>query len=207
MRPWDRAKPDTGAEKTVETAEVLTINPRLGKMELSRDIKAERRRQGMAAEHTYSVRVKWTGNLGTGTSHYRAYSRDHIIAGEPDDSRPTICGSADPAFRGDGSKWNPEQLLLSSLAQCHMLWYLHLAAEAGITVMSYVDHPTGTMVEHADGSGEFTEAILRPHVVISADSDTYVAHRLHERVPEVCFIARSVNFPVQHDPVIDTRYP
>ena len=155
-------------------------------------------------DHEYSVRVEWTGNLGTGTSGYRTYSRDHDVRGATADL-PVIHGSADPAFRGDADRWNPEQLLLASLSQCHMLWYLHLAADAGVTVTAYSDTPTGIMVEHPGGTGEFTSATLRPTVTIAPGNDPERAAALHDRAAEHCFIARSVNFPVHHEAVITTE--
>jgi len=90
--------------------------------------------------HTYTCSVTWTGNTGTGTSSYRAYSRDHIVAGP---GKPELPGSADPAFRGDAKRYNPEELLLASLSTCHMLWYLHLCADAKVTVVAYRDEPLG----------------------------------------------------------------
>lgn len=150
-------------------------------------------------EHKYEIQVQWTGNLGTGTSGYRAYSRDHEIVGPAGSTLPPITASADPAFRGDAARWNPEQLLLASLSQCHMLWYLHLAAVNNITVLSYTDTPVGSMDEHPDGSGEFVGATLRPVVTISAESDAELATKLHEKAHSFCFIARSVNFPVDHE--------
>lgn len=155
--------------------------------------------------HSYSVVVEWTGNKGTGTSDYRSYSRDHVVTGAAGTVLPPISGSADPAFLGDPGRWNPEQLLLASLSQRHILWYLHLAADAGVVVQSYVDRPVGTMVEHPDGSGEFTEVVLRPHVVISVPDLVETAAGLHEEVSRVCFIARSVNFPVRHEPTISVE--
>ena len=155
------------------------------------------------SDHEYSVCVEWTGNLGTGTSGYRAYSRDHDVRGTTT-GPPVIHGSADPAFRGDAHRWNPEQLLLASLSQCHMLWYLHLAADAGVTVTAYSDTPTGIMVEHPGGTGEFTSATLRPTVTIAPGSDPERAAALHDRAAEYCFIARSVNFPVHHEADITT---
>ena len=53
----------------------------------------------------------------------------------------------------------PEEMLVASLACCHVLWYLHLCAEAGVTVLAYRDKPTGTMVEDARKGGRFTEVI------------------------------------------------
>src|SRR5271163_5145980 len=146
-----------------------------------------------AREHLYSTTVEWTGNLGSGTSDYHAYSRDHEIGAKH--KRP-IPGSSDPAFRGARSRWNPEDLLLASLSTCHMLWYLHLAAESGITVTAYTDHAEGAMAEQPDGSGRFTRVLLRPSVTVRAGSDPKRANELHHSAHEKCFIANSVNFPV-----------
>lgn len=147
--------------------------------------------------HRYRLTVRWTGDTGAGTSGYRGYRRDHEVDAP---GKPTIPGSADPAFRGDPQRWNPEELLLAALAQCHMLWYLHLAAARGVVVRSYVDTPEGTMAEHADGSGEFTEVVLRPEVTITDPDLVEVAGALHEEANRHCFVARSVAFPVRHEP-------
>ncbi|MEV1129646.1 OsmC family protein [Agromyces sp. NPDC049794] len=152
----------------------------------------------MNREHHYKLELVWTGNDGEGTRTYRGYRRDHVV-GAP--GLPDLPGSSDPAFRGDPSRWTPEQLLVASLSQCHMLWYLHLAATNGIVVVGYEDAPTGTMVEHVDGDGVFREVVLHPTVTI-AEGDPELAQALHGRVNDVCFIARSVNFPVHHEPVL-----
>ncbi|WP_309103069.1 OsmC family protein [Microbacterium sp.] len=149
----------------------------------------------MNREHEYDLALTWTGNDGDGTRTYRGYRRDHTVVAE---GRPELLGSSDPAFRGDPGRWSPEQLLVASLSQCHMLWYLHLASTEGIVVVDYQDAPTGTMTEHAAGDGLFREVLLRPRVVI-AEGDKAVAEALHGRVGEYCFIARSVNFPVRHE--------
>jgi len=148
----------------------------------------------MAREHRYAVEIEWTGNQGTGTSGYRAYGRDHLVSAP---GKPAIPGSSDPAFRGDRARWNPEELLVVSVSQCHMLWYLHLAADAGIAVVDYRDAPAGVMVENADGSGRFTEIVLRPQVIVAAGADPSQALALHHAAHEKCFIANSVNFPVR----------
>lgn len=150
-------------------------------------------------KHEYTVAVDWTGNLGEGTSDYRAYSRDHVIAVA---GKPPITGSADPAFRGDGGRHNPEDLLVGSLSACHMLWYLHLCADAGIAVLGYRDEARGTMVETGDGGGRFSEVVLHPVVTIAAGGDAKRAEQLHERAHELCFIAASMNFPVRCEPDI-----
>ena len=154
----------------------------------------------MAREHTYSAAVTWTGNLGAGTAGYKAYSRDYDIDCP---GKPVIRGSADPAYRGDAGRYNPEDMLVAALSACHMLWYLHLCSSAGVVVTAYEDAADGVMQTHPpDGAGEFTRVTLRPRVTISAESDVETATRLHETANTNCFVARSVNFPVHHEPEI-----
>jgi organic hydroperoxide reductase OsmC/OhrA len=153
----------------------------------------------MTRRHTYETVVTWTGDRGTGTSGYRAYDRDHQVAAE---GRPPIPGSSDPAFRGDPARWNPEQLLVASLSQCHMLQYLHLCADAGVVVTGYVDHACGTMTETGQG-GRFTEVVLRPRVSVASPAMVAAATALHDAAHRVCFIASSVNFPVRHEPHVE----
>jgi organic hydroperoxide reductase OsmC/OhrA len=153
-----------------------------------------------AREHHYRITTTWTGNLGTGTSDYRAYSRNHEI--KILGKRAPIPGSSDQAFRGDPARYTPEELLVASLSTCHMLWFLHLCADAGITVTEYEDAAQGIMKEHPDGSGEFASVVLRPRAVITDAARIPDAASLHHRAHDLCFIARSVNFPVEHEPVI-----
>ena len=148
-------------------------------------------------EHSYRVTVSWTGNRGSGTASYRGYDRANEVRA---DGRPTIPGSSDPTFRGDAGRWNPEQLLVASLSQCHLLWYLHLAAEAGIVVTAYRDDATGTMVTDGTGGGRFTEVVLRPDVEVADGAMAERATALHRRANELCFVANSVAFPVRHEP-------
>ncbi|WP_336206615.1 OsmC family protein [Nonomuraea sp. LPB2021202275-12-8] len=152
----------------------------------------------MARLHTYPTTVTWTGNRGTGTSGYRDYARDHDLTA---DGPAAIAGSSDPAFRGDPARWNPEQLLVGSLSQCHMLWYLHLCAEAGVVITAYADHAVGTMAE-TSGGGHFTEVVLRPQVTVESPDMVDAATRLHTDAHKACFIASSVNFPVRHEPAV-----
>jgi organic hydroperoxide reductase OsmC/OhrA len=149
--------------------------------------------------HHYTAHIRWTGNSDAGTRDYRAYSRNHEISAA---GKPVVPGSSDPAFRGDPGRYNPEELLVVSLSQCHMLWYLHLCTNEGVVVTAYEDSPVGVMVEHDDGSGEFTEVTLRPRVTVSDASMQEAARVLHGEVHRFCFIARSVKFPVHHEPVI-----
>lgn len=144
-------------------------------------------------QHAYEVAVTWTGNSGEGTKTYRGYRRDHVIEVK---GKPELLGSSDPAFRGDPSRYNPEELLVASLSACHMLWYLHVCSANKISVMEYRDSASGLMEERADGSAAFTHVQLKPRVTITADGDQAKALSLHEEAHRLCFIANSVNFPV-----------
>jgi len=150
------------------------------------------------SEHTYALTVQWTGNRGGGTSSYRSYSRDHdvLIPG-----LPVLKGSADPTFHGDRERYNPEQLLLAALAQCHMLSYLHVAVKHGVVVTDYRDEASGRMRLNRDGSGQFEQVTLHPRVTVADAGQVDLAAGLHHEANQVCFIARSVNFPVLHQPV------
>lgn len=151
--------------------------------------------------HDYTLTVTWTGNRGAGTTGTSDYDRDHVVTAA---GKPELLGSSDPSFRGDAARWNPEELLVASLSQCHMLWYLALAAAAGVIVVDYRDDPTGTLVEHPDGAGEFTEVVLHPTVTVGDPSMVERAETLHERAHAKCFVARSVKFPVRHRPSVAT---
>lgn len=151
----------------------------------------------MSKEHHYKTTIQWTGNKGTGTSGYRSYERSHTISIE---NKAIIEGSSDPAFRGDKTKYNPEELLLASLSACHMLWYLHFCSEEGVIVTEYTDNAIGVMMEKTNGSGHFKEVTLHPVVIVAEKSMVEKANELHHKAHEFCFIANSVNFPVYQIP-------
>jgi organic hydroperoxide reductase OsmC/OhrA len=146
--------------------------------------------------HSYAVSLDWRGNHGTGTSGYRDYGREHIVSAT---GKPDIAGSADRAFHGDVERWNPEELLLAALSQCHMLSYLHVAASHGVVVTAYTDSAVGVMEQTRDGGGHFVSATIRPVVTIAGGS-VELAESLHAEASSKCFIAASVNFPVGHEP-------
>ena len=148
--------------------------------------------------HTYGTSVSWPAHRGDATTNYRAYRRDHTVFS---DGKTPIDASSDPAFRGDPARYNPEELLVASLSSCHMLWYLHLCSVNGIVVVDYRDDASGVMEESADGSGRFVRVTLRPRVIFSPESDETKALELHHEAHRLCFIARSVNFPVVVEPV------
>lgn len=150
-------------------------------------------------EHLYTVRLDWEGNRGSGTSGYATYGREHKFSAP---GKAPIAGSSDPAFRGDPARWNPEELFVASLASCHQLWYLHLAAEAGVVVIAYRDEPVGTLVEDPARGGWFTRVVLKPIVTIRDGDDVALATSLHQRAHHMCFIANSVDFDVECEPTI-----
>ena len=156
----------------------------------------------MSRTHEYTAEIRWTGNRGTGTSGYRDYDRAHDVSAQ---GKATIAGSSDPAFRGDPARWNPEELLVASLAQCHMLWFLHLAAVNDVVVTGYVDRPQGTMLEQDDGAGQFTRVVLKPEVTVAEAFMSEHSQKLHDHAHAQCYVARSVNFPVLHEPTVHVR--
>jgi organic hydroperoxide reductase OsmC/OhrA len=150
-------------------------------------------------EHRYALRATWTGDRGTGTSGYRDYDRAVTVdvAG-----KPSLLLSADKPFRGDPTRWNPEDLLLAALSECHLLSYLHACVQAGVIVVAYEDDATGTLVEDGRGAGAFTEVMLRPRVTVAEAGMVEPARAAHAQAHAWCFIANSVSFPVRHEPVI-----
>jgi organic hydroperoxide reductase OsmC/OhrA len=144
-------------------------------------------------DHRYSVHLKWTGAQGSGTQSYTAYSRNHEFTAAGKDVLP---GSSDPGFRGDPSRYNPEELLVASISSCHMLWFLHLCAVGGVVIVSYEDDPVAIMQEDETGAGKFVDVLLRPRVVIR-HGDITTLERLHTRANEMCFVAQSLNFTVR----------
>lgn len=156
----------------------------------------------MPRVHRYAVTVRWTGNSGSGTSSYSVYSREHEIAA---DGKPLISGSSDPAFRGDATRWNPEELFVASLAACHKLWYLHLCADAGIIVLGYEDHAEGEMEETGKGGGRFLSVTLHPQVTVAPGTDPDRARALHDMARLKCFLANSVNCALRHEAEVSVQ--
>jgi organic hydroperoxide reductase OsmC/OhrA len=149
----------------------------------------------MDADHRFAASLTWTGNRGTGTSATRAFGREHVVsvAGKPD-----IHGSAARVFHGDVERWNPEEMLIAALAQCHLLSFLYVATRHGVVVTAYADEASGVLATSPDGSGRFREVVLHPSVTYAAQPDDEAA--LHAEAHRLCFIANSVNFPVTISP-------
>ncbi|MBW3097926.1 OsmC family protein [Pseudohoeflea sp. DP4N28-3] len=158
----------------------------------------------MSERHDFHARIRWTGNRGEGTRRYTGYDRNWVI---DTPGKPPVAASNDPRLGGDPALHNPEDLLLSALASCHMLWYLHLASNTGIIVMAYQDAPIGQAESEPDGSGSFRAVTLRPKIEVAAGTDLAKARALHAEIHRHCFIARSVNFPVTCEPEVTESRP
>ena len=150
-------------------------------------------------QHIFKGSQEWTGNLGTGTNQYEAYSRNFEITTA---EKHKILGSADPQFRGEAARINPEDFLLNALSTCHMLWYFHLCADHGIVVISYKDSFEGEMEYGPNTNGGFISATLNPTVEITSESNQQLAIDLHHEAHKKCFIANSVNFPILCNPTV-----
>ena len=153
----------------------------------------------MPPTHTYRTTTRWTGNLGTGTRDYRGYSRDHTLEAE---GKPSLPGTSSTGYGMDPARYNPEELLVGALSSCHMLWYLHLCAEAGVAVVAYEDPAEGTLELSKERGGRMVRATLRPHVRVGEGS-LERARELHEEAHRRCYLANSVNFPVVVEPVVE----
>jgi len=158
----------------------------------------------MSSEHAYTTRLVWEGNTGEGTAGYTTYGRQYrvLVAGKPD-----LPGSADPVFRGEAGKHNPEDLFLASISACHMLVYLALCARTGVRVLSYEDDARGTVRMRPGGGGRFEEVVLHPAVTVAEGEDVERAVRLHDRAHELCFIANSCSVAIRHEPAVATASP
>jgi organic hydroperoxide reductase OsmC/OhrA len=152
----------------------------------------------MMKDHNYTTLITWTGNKGTGTSSLKSYERDLTMAV---DGKPEIPGTSEVSIEGNKVRYNPEELLQCAVSSCHMLSFLYLCAKNGVIVTGYIDRATGTMRDTPEGSGHFTEIILKPEITIAGNIDEVKLAKLHHEANEICFIANSCNFPVYHQPV------
>jgi len=152
--------------------------------------------------HEYTTRLIWDGNHGEGTADYATYGRQYrvLVTG-----KPALTGSADPAFRGDADRHNPEDLFVAAISACHMLSYLALCARKRLRVVSYEDDARGKMTTNVRGGGRFEEVTLYPVVTITGEENLALALQLHEKAHELCFIANSCSVPIRHVPTVRAR--
>lgn len=150
----------------------------------------------MGKRHDFTTRVLWTGDKGTGNTILRSYERTWNIEVP---GKPVVHCSNDPLLGGNPGLLNPEDILISSLAACHMLWYLHLANKVNVAVFEYQDHAVGHGESEPSGAGRFVAATLRPTISVEKGTDLTLADSIHRDIHHYCFIARSVNFPIRFE--------
>jgi len=151
---------------------------------------------GDTKTHEYTARIVWTGNRGEGTRRYSGYDRTWNVETP---GKPVIQCSNDPLLGGNPCLHNPEDMLISALSACHMLWFLHLASREKIVVTDYHDDPIATGESEPSGAGRFLSATLRPQITLDDMARVDDADALHGEIHRYCYIARSVAFPVLFD--------
>jgi len=150
----------------------------------------------MSINHTFKAKVNWLLNEGENTQNPRTFSRNHNVF--IDKKLTSLDVSAAKMFRGDEALYNPEDLLLSALASCHMMSYLYVCSLHHIEVLSYTDCAEGDLEVDASGRGSFKMVRLKPIVTIKDVSKKELALSLHNKANSLCFIANSCNFPIAH---------
>ncbi|QDO92455.1 osmotically inducible protein OsmC [Formosa sediminum] len=111
----------------------------------------------------------------------------------------TLEVSAAKPFKGDPSKYNPEELLMAALSSCHFMSYLYVCEQAGITILEYSDTVEGILNLQANGSGAFAKISLNPQVKIENQDQIQLAESLHEKAGNLCFIANSCAFKIEYN--------
>jgi organic hydroperoxide reductase OsmC/OhrA len=143
---------------------------------------------------TFPITLTWTGN-----TLEEAYNRsgDTAKPGGP----AAIPVSSTAAFGGDPARWNPEELLASALATCHMLTFLALAAKARLEVRGYQDPAQSTM-DTVDRITKVVEIALRPTITVAAGTDLAKVEELFQKAHKYCIIANSITAKVVMEPKV-----
>jgi organic hydroperoxide reductase OsmC/OhrA len=149
----------------------------------------------------FQANVVWPSDSAQKTPPDASYSRSSWLSAP---GKGEVPGSSGLAFGGDPHGYNPEELLILSLAECHMLTFLGLAARRKLGVKRYGDKATGTLTKNAAGRTQMAEVILHPHVVFANGTDLEEVQGLHTKAHELCFMANSMNFPVRVEPVSES---
>ncbi len=149
----------------------------------------------MSEEHAFHATVAWPADPAQAKPPAQDYSRANTMAVA---GRAPLAGPSPAALGGDDARYNPEELLPLSLSECHMLTYLALAARKGIAVLAYEDRATGVLGRGPAGRMQMTKVTLRPKVTVAAGTDLAEVRAMHGKAHVHCFMANSVNFPVEH---------
>ena len=147
----------------------------------------------------YTATVEWQREPGAAFTDNR-YSRAHVLRF---DGGVTVAGSSSPTVvplplsRADAV--DPEEAFVASLASCHMLWFLSLAARKGFVVETYEDNPEGRMDRNDHGVTAMTSVELRPKIRFSGKKIPTPTEidELHHRAHESCYLANSVRTQIQ----------
>lgn len=154
----------------------------------------------MLYKHSFLVDLNWPEEVtNPDQNDTKVSAKNHTISIT---GKEGLKVSAAKAFKGDPTKYNPEDLLLSSLTSCHMMSYLYVCQKNKIQVRSYSDHAEAILEVNSDGSGRITKVILRPTVTIPPTADINLAQSLHKEASKLCFIANSCNFEIVYEPKI-----
>lgn len=151
----------------------------------------------MSDDHTFHTTLKWPADPAQPKPPEAAFSRNSIL-GSP--GHADIAGSSPPVFGGEAARYNPEELLTLSLSQCHMLTFLALAAKKQVGVLAYEDRATGRLGKGSTGRMQVVHVQLRPKVTVAKGTDLAAVNAMHTKAHEYCFVANSVNFPVENAP-------
>lgn len=151
--------------------------------------------------HTFAISLEWQSNLRSPDAALAEYSREGVMTAAGHDP---VSVSAAGGFGGDIARWNPEELVIGALSQCHMLSFLWVARDEGVAILDYRDDAQGSM-EMRGGTGAMTQVTLRPHVVVASTSEADRVEALHERAAGMCIIRASVNFPVELESGVSVR--
>ena len=157
----------------------------------------------MSDAHAFETHLRWPADPAQALPPAPAFSRNSVLSAP---GKKEVAGSAPAVFGGDAARYNPEELLLMALSECHMLTYLAVAAKRNLSILAYEDRATGTLGLGTNGikSGplgkmSMQQVTLRPRVTVAKGTDLAEALAIHERAHANCFIANSVNFPVRHE--------
>lgn len=153
----------------------------------------------MAEEHVFETRIEYPADPRQKVPPEADFSRDNRMGAE---GHPDMPGALPPSLGGHSRGYSPEDLLILSLSECHLLTYLALAQRRGLAVKRYEDRATGTLGKNANGQTQMAEVVLHPRVTIPRGADVAMARDLHDRAHHHCFMANSVNFPVRHEPEV-----
>jgi len=147
--------------------------------------------------HRYTTQLTWAGSTAHGYEHY---ARAHEATASPATESQPLALSSDPAFGGDPSRLNPEQLLVLAASSCQMLSFLAVAARARIDVTAYEDDAEGVMPED-DRPMRITRILLKPQITIRGDApDDARLTQLLDTAHRHCFIANSLTTEIAIEP-------